>query len=193
MFKKRIFTLNTFAEGLIGLIAGLPGSVDVRLRKGVGHAFAEKLRLATTSVNGCVYCSYGHSKLALRSGIAKEEIDLLLKGEIGREIDGFEAPGLFFAQHYAEAGGKPDASMLQKLRLAYGESLSKDILAIIREIEFGNLSGNTFDAFLSRLKGDAAEGSSPIFEALFFLVSLPVLGPFNLAMKIQKVNETNPA
>jgi AhpD family alkylhydroperoxidase len=192
MFKKRIFTLNTFAASLIGLTMGLPGSVQARLRKGVSHAFAEKIRLATTSVNGCVYCSYGHSKLALRSGISKEEIDLLLKGEIGREVDGFEAPGLFFAQHYAETGGRPGAEMLQKLRLAYGESLSKDILAIIREIEFGNLSGNTFDAFLSRLKGEAATGSSLLFEAFFFLVSLPVLGPFNLAMKVQNVNKTNP-
>ena len=192
MFKKRIFTLNTFAASLIGLAKGLPESVQVRLRKGVSHAFAEKLRLATTSVNGCVYCSYGHSMLALRSGISREEIDLLLKGEIGREVDPFEAPGLLFAQHYAETAGNPDREMLEKLRLAYGESLSNDILAIIREIEFGNLSGNTFDAFLSRLKGEAAAGSSPLFEAFFFFVSLPILGPFNLAMKVQKGIKANP-
>ena len=193
MFKKRIFTLNSFTASLIGLAKGLPCSVQARLRKSVSHAFAEKLRLATTSVNGCVYCSYGHSMLALRSGISREEIDLLLKGEIGREVDPFEAPGLFFAQHYAETGGNPDADMLEKLSAAYGRETANDILAIVREMQFANLSGNTYDAFLSRLKGDAASDSSLLFEAFFFLVSLPVLGPFNLAMKVQKVNKTNPA
>jgi AhpD family alkylhydroperoxidase len=185
MYKKRIFTLTTFAAGLTGLLLGLPESVSARLHKGISHAFAEKLRLATTSVNGCVYCSYGHSMLAMKAGITREEIDLLLKGELGCEIDSFEAPGLLFAQHYAETGSHPDTGMLLKLKDAYGEILSKDILTFVREIQFGNLSGNTFDAFLSRLRGDAAAGSSPLFEAFFFLVSLPILGPLNLAMKMK--------
>jgi AhpD family alkylhydroperoxidase len=192
MFKKRIFTPESFARGIVGIIAGLPGSVDARRRKKISHAFAEKLRLATTSVNGCVYCSYGHSMLALRCGISKDEIDLLLKGEIGCEVDPFEAPGLLFAQHYAETGGRPAEEMLEKLRAAYGRETADDILAIIREMQFANLSGNTFDAFLSRLKGEAAEGSSLLFEASFFLVSLPVLGPFSLAMKVQKGVKRNP-
>jgi AhpD family alkylhydroperoxidase len=186
MFKKRIFTLKTFAAGLTGLFLGLPGTVGARMHKDITHAFAEKLRLATTSVNGCVYCSYTHTMLAMRAGITGEEIDLLLKGELGCEVDSFEAPGLLFAQHYAETGGTPDTGMLEKLRSAYGERLSKDIITLIREIEFANLSGNTFDAFLSRLKGDAAPGSSPVFEALFFLVNLPILGPMHLVMKMKK-------
>jgi AhpD family alkylhydroperoxidase len=185
MFKKRIFTLKTSAAGLAGLVLGLPGSVGARMHKGISHAFAEKLRLATTSVNGCAYCSYTHSMLAMRAGITSNEIDLLLKGELGCEIDSFEAPGLLFTQHYAETGGYPDTGMLLKLKDAYGEILSKDILTFVREIEFANLSGNTFEAFLSRLKGDAAPGSSPLFEGFFFLVSLPILGPLHLAMKLK--------
>jgi hypothetical protein len=69
--------------------------------------------------------------------------------------------------------------------LAYGDDLSKDILALVREIQFANLSGNTFDAFLSRLKGDPAVDSSLIFEVFFFLVSLPIQGPAYLMIKIR--------
>ena len=185
MFKKCIFTPKTFTLSLVGLVAGFPGSVASRLRKGISHAFAEKLRLATTSVNGCVYCSFVHSKIAMRAGIAREEIDLLLKGEIGGEIDSFEAPGLLFAQHYAESGGKPDAGMLGRLIEVYGDKLAKDIMTFVREIQFANLSGNTFDAFLSRLKGDPASDGSLLFEFFFFLVSLPIQGPVHLAMKMQ--------
>jgi AhpD family alkylhydroperoxidase len=184
MFKKRIFTPVTFLESLAGLLAGLPGSLASRMRKGISHAFAEKLRLATTSVNGCVYCSFVHSRVAMRAGITKEEIDLLLKGEIGGEIDSFEAPGLLFAQHYAESSGKPDKSMTGRLMEIYGDKLAKDIMTFVREIQFANLSGNTFDAFLSRLGGDPAAGSSPVFEAFFFIVSLPIQGPVHLAMKM---------
>jgi AhpD family alkylhydroperoxidase len=190
MFKKRIFTPKTFAANLSGLATGLPGSARARMHKGISHAFAEKLRLATTSVNGCVYCSYTHTVLAMRAGIKAEEIDLLLKGELGCEVDSFEAPGLLFAQHYAETGGNPDTGTLEKLRSAYGERLSKDIITLIREMQFANLSGNTFDAFLSRLKGNAAPGSNPLFEAFFFLVSLPILGPLHLAMKVQTIFKT---
>jgi AhpD family alkylhydroperoxidase len=185
MFKKRIFTPKTLTASLAGLIAGVPGSVSSRMHKGISHAFAEKLRLATTSVNGCVYCSFVHSRVAMRAGITREEIDLLLKGEIGGEIDSKEAPALLFAQHYAESGGKPDKGMTVRLMEIYGEKLAKDITTFVREIQFANLSGNTFDAFLSRIKGDPAPGSSPLFEALFFLVSLPVQGPVHLAMKMQ--------
>ncbi len=186
MFKKRIFTLKTFAEGLAGLILGLPGTVGARVHKGITHAFAEKLRLSTTSVNGCVYCSYTHTMLAIRAGISGEEIGLLLKGDLGCEVDSSETPGLIFAQHYAETGGNPDTVMLEKLESAYGGRLSRDILALVREIEFANLNGNTFEAFLSRMRGNAAPGSSPLFEALFFLVNLPILGPLHLIMKMKK-------
>jgi AhpD family alkylhydroperoxidase len=187
MFKKRIFTPRTFAEGLAGLVMGLPASIGARMHKGISHAFAEKLRLATTSVNGCVYCSYAHSMIAMRAGITREEIDLLLKGELGCEVGSFEAPGLFFAQHYAETGGNPDSGMLDKLKSAYGDDLSKDIQALVREIQFANLSGNTFDAFLSRLKGDPAADSRLLFEVFFFLVSLPIQGPAYLMIKIRPV------
>ncbi len=44
-------------------------------------------------------------------------------------------------------------------------------------ITFGNLSGNTFDAFLSRFKGIKAEGSNPFFEFVFFLFGAPFLLP----------------
>lgn len=185
MFKKRIFTLSTLAADGAALVKGMPESIMARRRRGITHAFAEKLRLAATAVNGCVYCTYGHTGLALKAGIAREEIDRLLSREIGSAVDAFEAPGLLFAQHYADNHGRPEPDMLAGLEAAYGPQLARDILVYVREIQFGNLSGNTFEAFLSRTQGDPAPGSNPVFEGLFFLLSLPVLGPLHLAMRIQ--------
>ena len=38
--------------------------------------------LAVTAVNGCRYCSYYHTKQALKSGITAKEINSLLAGDV---------------------------------------------------------------------------------------------------------------
>ncbi len=55
--------------------------------------------------------------------------------------------------------------------------MAEHINLIIRMIYYGNLSGNTFDAFISRLKGKKAPNSNALFEAIFFILSVPVLLP----------------
>lgn len=182
MFKKRIFTFRTIVSNSLAIITGLPASINARRQKRITPAFAEKLRLAATSVNKCVYCSYGHTILAMRAGLNREEIDHLLNGEIDKSIEEHEAPGLLFAQHFAETGGRPESRMLYQLYTLYGPQQAKDILTYLQEIQFGNLSGNTFEAFLNRFKGNSAQGSNPLFEALFFIISLPFLGPLHILM-----------
>lgn len=183
MFKKRIFTFRTFTADVIALISGLPSSVDARRKKRISPVFAEKLRLAATSVNRCAYCSYAHTHLAMKAGIPREEIANLLNRETGKAVSEQEAPGLLFAQHYAETGGRPESRMLYQLYTLYGPENAKDILTYLREIQFGNLCGNTFEAFLNRFKRNAAPKSNPLFEAVFFIFSLPVLGPVHIKMR----------
>jgi len=66
----------------------------------------------------------------------------------------------------------------------YEERTAKHIILMIRMMFFGNLSGNTFDAFLSRLKGNKAKNSNTIFEALFFIVNAIFV---TCCKKIQKI------
>ena len=135
----------------------------------VGKAFSERIMLAVTAVNGCRYCSYAHTRLALQNGLSADEVQRLLGGEIG-QVTPEEGPALFFAQHYAESGGRPAADALQELKDVYGSNMADEILAHIRMITMGNLSGNTIDALLSRLQGAPAEGSSLGHELLVLLM-----------------------
>lgn len=48
----------------------------------VDHTFTEKIMLAVTQVNGCRYCSYGHTKAALKEGIPEDEIARIAAGEL---------------------------------------------------------------------------------------------------------------
>jgi len=180
-FSKRIYTPHTLLRDFRDILAHFHEFRSAVRSRRISRAFAEKIMLAVTAVNGCRYCSYGHAKTALASGVSPEEVDLLLSGEIGH-VSPDEAPALFFAQHYAESGDHPDSEMVQKLVKTYGQEKARDILAHIRMITFGNLSGNTFDALLSRLRGRPAERSSLGSELA--TLALLVLGTPPLALGI---------
>ena len=108
--------------------------------------------LAVTQVNGCRYCSYGHTQAALKSGLDSEEIRALLSGDLS-SAPLEELTALLFAQHYAESAGHPDTEAWENLVSTYGQDKAFAILANIRMITIGNLLGNTFDAFLYRITG----------------------------------------
>ena len=195
-YLKRIYTPRSLLRDFQGILDHSHEFIWAVRSRLISRAFSEKIMLAVTAVNGCRYCSYAHARTALDSGISPQEVDLLLSGEIGH-VSPQEAPALFFAQHYAESGGHPIPEMVQELVETYGQEKAQGILATIRMITLGNLSGNTFDALLSRLRGHPAEGSSLGSELV--TLALLVLGTPLLALGIlvqgmtRKVNCTKSA
>lgn len=162
---------------LYWLLSHIKQFKQARKAQRVSNAFRGKIMLVTTAVNGCVYCAWYHAKLTVRSGVARDEVKNLLKLQFDTDATGFETMGLLYAQHYAETSRKPDKEMTKKLFAFYGKETAEDIILYIRAIYFGNLSGNTYDAFLSRLKGAKAKNSNLVFEFIFFLFSAPILWP----------------
>ena len=158
-FNRRIYTYPAFKADVCQIFDHLDDLRRAARGGRVSRAFAEKIMLAATSVNGCRYCSYAHSRAALAAGVPEQELHSLLALDLGAFPPG-EAVALTFAQHYAESRGQPDPAAWQRVVSAYGEQTARDILAYLRMITFGNLLGNTFDALLSRLAGKPAPGSS---------------------------------
>lgn len=146
---------------------------DARLSR----AFIEKIMLVVTTINGCPYCAWFHAKNAISSGISSQELKDILDLQFDTSADPFEVPALLYAQHCAETNRQPDPEMDQRLVDFYGEQTAGHIRQVIQMIFFGNLAGNTFDAFISRLKGHKAPNSNALFEAVFFVVSAPILLP----------------
>lgn len=112
----------------------------------INNDFKERLMLTVTGVNDCRYCSYAHSKAALKSGIKEEEVCMLLQGEYDNCPEE-EIPAIFYAQHWADNNGNADQESWQKLVEIYGEKKANSIEMYLRMIRLGNLSGNTFDYF----------------------------------------------
>ena len=138
----------------------------------VDNAFQERIMLAVTEVNGCELCSYAHAKMALEKGLSNEDIQLLLSGN-PENIPTDEAKGIFFAQHYADTKGHPTEKAWNKLIDAYGEKKAGQILASIRVMMLGNVIGIPYSSFLNRLKGQAPQNSSLVYELA--MIFLPVI------------------
>ena len=149
-FGKRFHTPRSFLRDLREMVAHR-SEIRETLRSGrVSRAFAEKIMMAVTAVNGCRYCAYFHTRQALAEGVSQDEIARILS----LELDQFppeEAVALAFAQHWAETGGHPDPEAERRFRETYGPQVSDDIMNWIRMITMGNLMGNSWDALLWRI------------------------------------------
>ncbi len=116
--------------------------------------------IAVTAVNGCRYCSYFHTKMALKAGLEQSEIQELLSGDLAGCTED-EAVAVAYAQHWAESNAHPDSEAVQRLQQTYGTERSDAIHLMLRMIRMGNLMGNTWDYVLYRLTLGLWGGSKP--------------------------------
>ena len=113
----------------------------------ISSAFRERLMLAVTAVDGCRYCSYLHTRQALKSGVTPEEISQLLSGDVDNCPED-EAVAIIYAQHWAESNANPDPEAVSKLHQTYGVEKAEAIHLMLRMIRLGNLLGNSWDYLL---------------------------------------------
>ncbi len=149
-FQRRTLTFKQFWHEFWTIMRSRRQIRAVMKEESIPLPFRERLMLAVTSVNSCRYCSYAHARNALTAGIAPEEIKALCNG-IFDNCPSQEMPALLYAQHWAESSGQPDSKARQEIIDIYGEVITSDIELTLRMIQFGNLSGNTFDYFLYRI------------------------------------------
>ena len=150
-FKKRTFTgFGEFFEELKFIIKNRNQIKKLEAGDLIDAKLRQRLMIAVTEVNGCRYCSYYHSKLALKEGVSQKELDSLLAGEL-KDCPEEELLALVYAQHWTEKRGQPAQEMIDKIKNKYGVDKFETIKLAIRMINFGNLSGNSFDYLLYKL------------------------------------------
>jgi AhpD family alkylhydroperoxidase len=121
------------------------------MREKVSPDFRERLMLVVTEVNGCRYCSYGHSIAALKAGVPQEQIDELTLGLIPSGAPSEEIPALLYARHWAECNADPEPQETARLVEIYGAEKAEAIQVLLRMIRVGNLLGNQGDYILFKL------------------------------------------
>lgn len=192
-YKKRIFTPGILARDLGFMLKNGRKLAAARKNPTLSHAFTEKIMTVVTAVNGCVYCSWFHAMEASSAGVSESEINNLFTLQFDTEADEYELPALMYAQHYAETGRNPGREETATFTAHYGAETAEQIMLFIRIIFFGNLLGNTYDAFPSRLRGAPAPKSNVVFEFLFFIILFPLMFPASLVMKAQNKKKAKAA
>jgi len=150
-FEKRVYGgLREFLAD-VRFIAGNQRLLRRSQRQGlIIPAFRERLMVAVTAVNDCSYCSWAHTRQALKQGISKEELDGLFSGDLEQSPED-ERTALLYAQHWADANANPSPEAVRKLVETYGDEKAAAINVILRMIRVGNLMFNTWDYFLFRI------------------------------------------
>ncbi len=174
-FYARIYSPGECYRILQEGIRSMPSLLAARGRGLPGRAFSERLMLAVTEVNGCEVCSWAHARMALAQGMSPEEIQAMLGGDASA-VPADEARAIAFAQHYADARGRPAREAWQQLLDTYGPAPARGILGAIRVMMIANAYGIAWGAFARRLAGRPVERSSLLFE-LTMLVSIVVFLP----------------
>lgn len=150
-FSRRTYkSISEFTADLKFLFKNHKKIRAIEQGKIMDEEFKERLMLAVTQVNDCRYCSYYHTRLALKANISIQELEDLLDGSV-KSSPQKERIALLFAQHWAEQKGDVEQEFKQKMIDTYGEKKTELIDIIIRTINFGNLMGNTFDYFLYKI------------------------------------------
>lgn len=179
VYNRRIYNFPAFKRDVIQIFDHMDALRRAARSGRVSKPFAEKIMLVVSSVNGCRYCCYGHSRAALAAGVSETDLQNLLALDLG-SFPLSEVTALTFSQHYAESACQPDPAAWQRVIDCYGEETAQDILAYLRMITFGNLVGNTFDALLSRFAGKPASNSS-LWSEVSVLVGVVWMPLFRLA------------
>jgi AhpD family alkylhydroperoxidase len=177
-FYARIYSIGECYSILQEGIRTMPSLLSARRRSLVSRDFAERLMLAVTEVNGCEVCSWAHARMALAQGMSPEEISAMLGGDTAA-VSADEATAVAFAQHYADARGRPDPAAWKRLLDAEGPARAHGVLGAVRAMMIGNAFGIAWGAFARRLAGRPVAGSTLPYE-LAMLVSIVVFLPVAL-------------
>jgi AhpD family alkylhydroperoxidase len=118
--------------------------------KVISPELRERLMLVVTEVNQCRYCSYAHTKMALRVGLTPGEINYILDHDVeGSPKE--EIPAILYAQHWAANDGHPDEESRRILINLYGSDKTEMIDIVLRLMRFANLIGNSLDYLLFKV------------------------------------------
>ncbi|MDF1628901.1 MAG: carboxymuconolactone decarboxylase family protein [Alcanivoracaceae bacterium] len=174
VFRKRTFTLPLLGRSLAAAGISMPVLIHALVRPSLSPALREEIMLAVTSVNDCRYCSWVHTGLALENGVDMDSLHALLGRDLG-SVEEREAVAILFGKHFADSVRQPSKVARDKLRQHFSDGERREIMAYIHAIYFANLTGNSADGVLARLRGQKTEGNF-LVEVLAALLGAPVLG-----------------
>ena len=174
--SSRVFKIK---EQLRNIYYGAKGFVLLRFSKKtrlMNKKLKERIMLSITEVNGCEMCSFIHTKIALSSGMSKEDIKQILDGDT-TNIPLDEAVAVMFGQDFAYSKECPSSESINRIIDEYGYSKAELIVAACNMITMTNGMGTSMDYFYNRIRLRRNKNSNIIvelFNPLLTMLLFPV-------------------
>jgi len=119
-------------------------------RGGLPPPLRERLMVAAAAVYGCRFCSWLHTREALRIGVDKEELARLVGGVMEGCPEEYSI-AVLYAQHWAESNAHPDPEAVHRLEETYGREKAKLVNVVLRPIRLVLFVENLWGSFLYRI------------------------------------------
>ena len=188
---KRTFTPANILKTVANCATAFPIIIRSVFRPKTSKRLREKVMLGVTAINDCRYCAWGHSHWATSQGIPLEEVNQILSNQDDslKANDPAEAAAILFGQHYAEHLGEIDPESVKNLRNYFSQAEVREIVGYVYFITFTNLSGNTVDVLLDRIRGKGRPIT--VFEGVVGATLAPILLVLVLLVKLGKLIGTD--
>lgn len=161
-FRKKTYTLARLAADVAALVRRAGDVAEVNA--GMDPAFREQVMLAVARTNACRYCVFAHTDAGRHAGLTDADL-ARLEGMDAADFDRRTWTALAYARALAQADfGPVDGDLVAAVVEMHGEDGRRRIETAARLMTVANLTGNTVDAFLSRLRGDPAPGMHVLDE-----------------------------
>jgi AhpD family alkylhydroperoxidase len=145
---------------LIGLARRAWPLSAVYLRATLDPQLRERVMVAVSRVNSCGGCTFVHERLASRAGVSSEDLEAIGLGDLG-DLDDRSRAAVAYATALAETRFR--GPIPADLAASAADHLSPDELvavdAVARGMAFANLSSNTAEELVDRLRSAATTGN----------------------------------
>lgn len=185
---SRVFTIK---EQLQNIVCASKSFVVLRSKRKSGllnKRLKERIMLAVTEVNGCQMCSFVHTKIALQSGMSRENIQKILSGDTS-SIPVEDAVAVLFGQHFADQLEDPTDEAIYRLVEEYGFEKAELIVAACNMITMTNGMGISMDHLWRRIRFKKADKSKVLYELfnpLLTMTLFPIFISFHFMKTVYK-------
>lgn len=177
-FRKRTITTRELIGSTVSLTPSVGMIYRVWLKHEIDPGFREELMLAVSELNHCRYCTWAHHEWAQMVGVSDEELAHVEQ----MDPSGFDRRK-WLAISYVRAlvtakFGRVDKELVREMNAKYSPMEIKEIEIVARIMDIGNRAANTWDAFLSRLRGGPVADSHILDELVMsgaFLATAPIV------------------
>lgn len=188
-FRKRTFSFPLLLESAAAGARALPTVARALIAPKTSGALREAVALSVTEVNDCRYCAWVHEGLAQFEGLDREALDRALGGNVANPDDARHAAAASYGRHFAAERRRPTEEAEAALARTFSPAEVAEIRAFVDAMYYANLSGNSADAWLARLRGQEVEHGHPVAEAVAAVVALPFLAG---AVALSRLSTTRP-